>query len=67
MLFANPGRHPKQRGRLPAFLPQLGWNCSVKGRGSLTSAGKGYDFDEVREIVNEFGFTAHIRARDEEA
>jgi putative transposase len=22
---------------------------------------KGYDFDEVREIVREFGFTAHIR------
>lgn len=28
---------------------------------------KGYDFDEVREIVREFGFTAHIRARGEEA
>src|SRR5204862_571252 len=28
---------------------------------------KGYDFDEVREIVAEFGFTAHIRARGEEA
>jgi transposase len=28
---------------------------------------KGYDYDEVREIVEEFGFTAHIRARGEEA
>jgi len=28
---------------------------------------KGYDFDEVREIVEEFGFTAHIRSRGEEA
>lgn len=28
---------------------------------------KGYDFDEVREIVREFGFTVHIRARGEEA
>ena len=28
---------------------------------------KGYDFDEVRSIVQEFGFTAHIRARGEEA
>lgn len=28
---------------------------------------KGYDFDEVREIVSEFGFTAHIRSRGEEA
>jgi transposase len=28
---------------------------------------KGYDFDEVRDIALEFGFTAHIRARGEEA
>ncbi len=27
---------------------------------------KGYDFDEVRELVAEFGYTAHIRARGEE-
>jgi transposase len=27
----------------------------------------GYDFDEVRELLAEFGFTAHIRARGEEA
>lgn len=28
---------------------------------------KGYDYDEVREIVREFGFTAHTRGRGEEA
>lgn len=28
---------------------------------------KGYDFQEVRDIVAEFGFTAHIRSRGEEA
>lgn len=28
---------------------------------------KGYDFQEVREILIEFGFTAHIRSRGEEA
>ncbi len=28
---------------------------------------KGYDFDEVRELVKAFGFTAHIRSRGEEA
>jgi putative transposase len=28
---------------------------------------KGYDYDEVRDILQEFGFTAHIRARGEEA
>jgi transposase len=28
---------------------------------------KGYDYDEVRAILQVFGFTAHIRARGEEA
>ena len=28
---------------------------------------KGYDFDEVRRTLVEFGFTAHIKARGEEA
>ena len=28
---------------------------------------KGDDDDEVRELLTEFGFTAHIRARGEEA
>ena len=28
---------------------------------------KGYDYAEVREILAEFGFTAHIRSRGEEA
>jgi len=27
---------------------------------------KGYDYNEVRDILREFGFTAHIRARREE-
>ena len=28
---------------------------------------KGYDFAEVRRTLEEFGFTAHIRSRGEEA
>jgi putative transposase len=28
---------------------------------------KGYDYDEVRALLDEFGFTAHIKARGEEA
>ena len=28
---------------------------------------KGYDYDEVREILEEFGFTAQIKARGDEA
>ena len=27
---------------------------------------KGYDYDEGRDLLTEFGFTAHIRARGEE-
>lgn len=27
---------------------------------------KGYDYQEVRDILAEFGFTAHIRSRGEE-
>lgn len=27
---------------------------------------KGYDYQEVRDILSEFGFTAHIRSRNEE-
>jgi putative transposase len=28
---------------------------------------KGYDYDEVRQLLKEFGFAAHIRPRSEEA
>lgn len=28
---------------------------------------KGYDYNEVRDLVKEFGYTAHIRPRGEEA
>jgi transposase len=28
---------------------------------------KGYDYDNVRDLVQEFGYTAHIKARGEEA
>ena len=27
----------------------------------------GYDYDSVRDLVKEFGYTAHIKARGEEA
>lgn len=28
---------------------------------------KGYDYDDTRELVEAFGFTAHVRSRGEEA
>lgn len=44
------GERPKPEGRQPQHL------CLDKG----------YDFDEVRELVATYGYTAHIRARGEE-
>lgn len=38
----------------------------AEGRQSLC-LDKGYDYDEVRQLAEEFGFTAHIRSRGEEA
>jgi putative transposase len=39
----------------------------TKKRPQGLSLDKGYDYEEVRETVREFGFTAYIRARGEEA
>ena len=39
----------------------------TKGRPQGMCLDKGYDYEEVRETLREFGFTAHIRARGEEA
>lgn len=38
--------------------------CAQKSNACMD---KGYDYNEVREIVKEFGFIAHIKARGEEA
>jgi len=38
-----------------------------KNKKSRVCMDKGYDYDEVREIINEFGFIAHIKSRGEEA
>ena len=47
---------------LPVPRPVPGPECP---RGMCPD--KGYDFDEVRRTLEEFGFTAHIRSRGEEA
>ena len=50
------------------------WNSLRAERPNPTAAhpqglglDKGYDYQEVRDLVREFGYTAHIRARGEEA
>ncbi len=40
---------------------------STKKRPQGMCLDKGYDYDDVREVLAEFGFTAHIRSRGEEA
>ena len=46
-----------QAGPRPQPTPQAAQNLCLD---------KGYDFDEVREILAEFGYIPHIRARGEE-
>jgi putative transposase len=39
----------------------------LPGRPQHLSLDKGYDFDAVRQTLDEWGYTAHIRSRGEEA
>lgn len=39
----------------------------TRGRRQGLCLNKGYDYGEVRALAKEFGYTAHIRARGEEA
>jgi transposase len=48
--------------------PETQENAAVKGQAKDAVAVRlPYDYDEVRALVAEFGFTAHIPARREEA
>jgi putative transposase len=47
---------------IPVERPQ-----AARGQGQGLCLDKGYDYDEVRELAAEFGYTAHIRSRGEEA
>lgn len=41
--------------------------CPTKRSAQGLCLDKGYDYDEVRDLADEFRFTAHIRSRGEEA
>lgn len=41
--------------------------CPTKRSPQGLCLDKGYDYDEVRDLADEFRFTAHIRSRGEEA
>lgn len=53
------------RGTLDSIMTRRPRPTAARPQGLCLD--KGYDFDEVRDIVREFGFTAHIRTRGEEA
>ena len=40
---------------------------ATEGQAQGMCLDKGYDYQQVRDILHEFGFTAHIRPRGEEA
>lgn len=52
---------------LPATLRQVPIEYPHRRSAPNLCLDKGYDFDEVRELLRRFGFTAHIRRRGEEA
>ena len=43
------------------------WSQAWQGRQSGLCMDKGYDYDEVRQMVARYGLIAHIRGRGEEA
>jgi transposase len=57
--------------KAPLGGEKTGPNPTDRGKSGVKPQGmclaKGYDYDEVRDILREFGFTAHIRGRGEEA
>jgi transposase len=57
-------RSREDRGQ--AQRPHRGRRRAPRPRGGGGQS-EGYDYDEVRDLLAEFGFTAHIRARGEEA
>jgi hypothetical protein len=48
--------------RIPVERPE-----PTKRKGQGMCPDKGYDSGEVRDLVKEFGYTAHIRSRGQEA
>jgi transposase len=64
---AGANRHDMKLTRetlesIPVARPEPG-----EGEEQGVCVDKGYDYDEVRQVLSEFGFTAHIRARGEAA
>src|SRR5437660_485299 len=68
LLVPDP-TNPNGRQRARATLEGIAAERSAPAAGAPQGLclDKGYDFGEVREIAEEFGFTAHIRCRGEEA
>jgi transposase len=64
---ANRNDMKLTRQTLESIPADAGRPCPRAAQPQGLCLDKGYDYDEVRAIVEEFGFTAHIRSRGEEA
>src|ERR1700761_1530751 len=60
-------RHDKKLAEAPLESIPVGRPEPTPEKPQGMCLDKGYDDDDTRELVKEFGFTAHVRARGEEA
>ena len=67
MAVDGANRHDMKlvRATIESLVPERPQATAEQPQGMCLD--KGYDYDEVREILADFGFTAHIQARSEEA
>lgn len=68
MALAIDGANRHDMKMVLATLEDLArWSQAWQGGQSGLCMDKGYDYDEVRQIVAQYGLVAHIRGRGEEA
>ena len=51
---------------VPASVEALRWAAHEAGQAQGLCLDKGYDYEEVRDIADAFGYTLHLRCRGEE-
>ena len=67
MALAIDGANRHDMKMVLATLEDLArWSQAWQGGQSGLCMDKGYDYDEVRQIVAQYGLVAHIRGRGEE-
>ncbi len=67
LVVDGANRHDMKLVRAPVDSLPVPRPAPSSGQPQGLCLDKGYDFEEVGRIVDEFGFTTHIRSRGEEA